>query len=113
MAQAGDGSARTPPIGTQQRIRMRAIWAVALFASSVPPAFVGLRLVAAGSQETIDVAPPIALVFWLAGLAMALWAALPTLRYWEGLPPEIRWMGALPLLSISLLLSLALIASIL
>ena len=35
---------RTPPFGTSQRIRNRAIWAVALFAAAVPPAFVGLGI---------------------------------------------------------------------
>ena len=40
---AGDGARRlTPPFGTSQRIRNRAIWAVALFAAAVPPAFVGM-----------------------------------------------------------------------
>ena len=42
---------------------------------------------------------------------MALWAAFPTLRYWEGLPSQTRWLGALPLLTISLFLSVALLAA--
>ena len=42
----------------------------------------------------------------------ALWAAFPTLRYWEGLPIQMRWLGALPLLSVSLFLSAALIAAL-
>ena len=113
---AGDEAARpgwTPPVGTHQRIRSRAIWAIALFASSVPPAIVGLRLIAAASPRTVNVAMPIAFLFWLAGLAMAVAAAFPTLRYWDGLPAEIRWMGALPLLTLSLLLSAAILASVL
>jgi len=40
----------------------------------------------------------------------ALWAAVPTLRYWEGLAAQTRWLGALPLLSVSLFVSVALIA---
>jgi hypothetical protein len=43
---------------------------------------------------------------------MALWTAFPTLRYWEGLPVTIRWLGALPLLTVSLFLSVALIAAL-
>ena len=43
---------------------------------------------------------------------MALWAAFPTLRYWDGLPGTIRWMGAMPLLCVSLFLSIALIAAL-
>jgi hypothetical protein len=44
---------------------------------------------------------------------MALWAAFPTLRYWDALPSTVRWMGAAPMLTISLLLTAALIAAIL
>jgi hypothetical protein len=110
----GDGGARpgwTPPFGTSQRIRNRAIWAVALFAASVPPAIVGLGI-AAGTADQANVAMPLAFLFWALGLLMALWAALPTLRYWEGLPAQTRWLGALPMLSVSLFLSAALIAAI-
>ncbi len=113
---AGGDSARpgwTPPVGTQQRIRSRAIWAVALFASSVPPAIVGLGIIAEASDRTINVAMPIAFAFWLVGLIMALWAAFPTLRYWEGLPVEVRLIGALPLLTLSLFLSAAILTTVL
>lgn len=103
----------TPPFGTQQRIRNRAIWATALFASSVPPAIVGLGIIQAGNAESVNIAMPMAFLFWLLGLVMALWAAFPTLRYWEGLPAETRWMGALPLLSMSLFLSAAMLAAML
>jgi hypothetical protein len=41
---------------------------------------------------------------------MALWAAVPTLRHWDSLPGPTRWLGALPLLSVSLFLSVALLA---
>ena len=99
-----------PPFGTQQRIRVRAIWAVALFAAAVPPAIVGLGIASSGSDEA-EVAVPLAFGFWAIGFLMALWAAVPTLRYWDGLPGTIRWMGALPLLSVSLFLSVAIVAT--
>lgn len=100
-----------PPFGTIQRIRSRAIWAVALFAASVPPAFVGLGS-AQGNADLLDVALGLALAFWAIGMLFALWTALPTLRYWDGLPVTIRWLGSLPLLSVSLFLSVALIAAL-
>jgi len=99
----------TPPFGTSRRIRNRAIWAVALFASSVPPAVVGLGIAQATSDQ-VNVAMPMAFGFWAIGLLFALAAAFPTLRYWEGLPNQTRWLGALPLLSVSLFLSAALVA---
>jgi hypothetical protein len=101
----------SPPLGTSQRIRNRAIWAVALFTASVPPAFVALG-VAEVAQDKINVAFPLAVGFWLLGLVCALWAAFPTLRYWETLPPTTRWLGALPMLSVSLFFSAALIAAL-
>jgi hypothetical protein len=100
-----------PPFGTQQRIRVRAIWAVALFAASVPPAIIGMGIVATGSDEA-NVAMPMGFGFFAIGLLMALWAAFPTLRYWDALPPTVRWIGALPLLTISLFFTVALIAAI-
>lgn len=105
----GGRSDRTPPFGTSQRIRSRAIWAVALFTASVPPAFVGLGI-ATATNDQVNVAVPLAFLFWALGLLFALWAAIPTLRYWEGLPNQTRWLGALPLLSVSLFLTAALIA---
>ena len=98
-----------PPVGTIERIRTRAIWAVALFAASVPPAFVGLGS-SQGNAELLDVALGLALAFWAIGMLFALWTALPTLRYWDGLPVTIRWLGSLPLLSVSLFLTVVLIA---
>ena len=80
----------SPPFGTSQRIRTRAIWATARFTAAVP----------------------LAIGFWLIGLLFALWAAFPTLRYWEGLPQTTRWLGALPMLSVSLFFSAALIAAL-
>jgi hypothetical protein len=101
-----------PPFGTQQRIRTRAIWAVALFTATVPPAVVGAGIIVTGSDEA-NVATPMALGFFGLGFLMALWAAFPTLRYWEGLPMQTRWLGALPLLTVSLFFTVALITAIL
>jgi hypothetical protein len=98
-----------PPVGTYNRIRARSIWAVAFFAASVPPAFVGAG-VAVGTEDHTQVALPLALGLWAIGLCFALWAAFPTLRYWENLPNSVRWLGALPLLSVSLFLSIAIVA---
>lgn len=114
-ASSDEGGARpgwTPPFGTARRIRNRAIWAVALFTAAVPPAFVGLGI-AAATDDQVNVALPLALLFWTAGVLFALWAAFPTLRYWEGLPGQTRWLGALPLISISLFLTIALIVPLL
>jgi hypothetical protein len=105
----GAHPASTPPLGTSQRIRNRAIWAVALFAAAVPPAFVGLGI-AQATDDQVNVAMPLAVGFWVIGLLFALWAAIPTLRYWDGLPAQTRWLGALPLLSVSLFVSAALVA---
>ena len=79
----------SPPFGTSQRIRNRAIWAVALFTASVPPAFVALGI-AEVTHDQVNVALPLAVGFWLIGLLFALWAAFPTLRYWDGLPQTRR-----------------------
>jgi hypothetical protein len=100
-----------PPIGTQRRIRNRGIWAVAFFAAALPPAFIGSG-VAVGSEEHVRVALPLAFSLWAIGLLFALWAAFPTLRYWEVLPGSVRWLGALPLLSVSLFLSVALVSAL-
>ena len=99
------------PHGTSQRIRSRAIWTVALFAASVPPALVGLGGIQ-DKPDLVDVALALALGFWSIGLVFALWTAFATLRYWEGLPTQTRWLGSLPLLSVSLFLSVALIAAL-
>jgi hypothetical protein len=109
-AQADGRPDWTPPLGTNERIRNRAIWAVTLFAASVIPTIVGLSGIM-GARDEFNIALVFALAFWLGGVLMALWAALPTLRYWEGLPAQTRWLGALPLLTISLFLSAALIAA--
>ena len=110
MADPREPRSGEPPFGTQQRIRVRAIWAVALFAAAVPPAIIGFGVAKAGSDET-NVAVPLAFGFWAIGFLMALWAAFPTLRYLDGLPGTIRWMGALPLLCVSLFLSVAIVAT--
>jgi hypothetical protein len=104
-----DGARPAPPFGTSRRIRNRAIWAVALFASSVPPAFVGLGI-AQTTADQVNVAMPLAFAFWAIGMLFALWAAVPALRYWEGLAAQTRWLCALPLRSVSLFVSVALIA---
>lgn len=109
MAEARPGW--EPPAGTQQRIRNRAVWAVALFAASVLPALVGFGI-APVTADADNVAVPLATVFWIVGLFFALWAAYPTLRYWEALPNHIRWMGALPWLTVSLFVSAALITAL-
>ncbi len=101
----------TPPLGTSQRIRNRAIWAVALFTASLPPAFVALGI-AEVTTDQVNVALPMAFGFWGLGLLFALWAAFPTLRYWEALPGPTRWLGALPLLSVSLFFTAALIGAL-
>ena len=64
------------------------------------------------TQDQLNVALPLAVGFWLIGLLFALWAAFPTLRYWEELPQTTRWLGALPMLSVSLFFSAALIAAL-
>ena len=81
----------TAPLGTSQRIRNRAIWAVALFTAAVPPAIVALGI-AGVTEDTVNVALPLAGGFWMIGVLLALAAAIPTLRYWESLPPPTRWM---------------------
>ena len=102
----------TPPYGTARRIRTRAIWAVALFTASLPPALIGFGIATATDDQT-NLAMPLAFLFWAIGLLFALWAAVPTLRHWDGLPGQVRWLGSLPLLSVSLFLSMALIGTLL
>jgi len=99
------------PPGTSQRIRKRATWAVALFAACVVPAVVGIGITNA-TTEQINIATPFALSFWALGVLFAIGAAIPTLRHWDLLPQQTRWLGALPMLSVSLMLSVALIAAI-
>lgn len=112
-SEGGDAMAvRTPPFGTGQRIRTRAIWAVSLFTAAIPPAIVGLGI-ATATDDQVNVAMPLALLFWALGFLFALWAAVPTLRHWDGLPAQTRWLGSLPLLSVSLFLSLALLIPLL
>jgi hypothetical protein len=103
---------RTPPFGTGQRIRNRAIWAVAFFAAAVPPALVGMG-VASVRDEEIAVGMPIALALWAIGALAAVAAAFPTLRYWDTLPLQTRLLGALPMLTVSSFLTVALVAVLL
>ena len=102
----------TPPLGTNERIRNRAIWAVAFFAASVLPAIVGMGGIAV-QNEGVVIAMPIAFGLWAIGALIALFAAFPTLRYWEGLPIQTRLLGALPLLTVSFFLTAALIGALL
>ncbi len=57
---------------------------------------------------------PLALIFWVLGFLFALWAAVPTLAL-LGRPARSRPAGwaSLPLLSVSLFLSVALIVPLL
>jgi hypothetical protein len=102
---------RTPPIGTIERIRVRAGSAVAMYAASVVPAVIGAGLLNM-STERANIATPFAFGFWALGVLCAIWAAVPTLRYWDVLPSQIRWFGALPLLCASLFLSVAMVAAL-
>jgi len=101
----------TPPLGTNQRIRNRAIWAVAFFAASVMPAIVGIGMIDI-EGEGGAVAMPIAFALWAIGALFALLTAFTTLRYWEGLPMQTRLLGALPLLTVSFFLTAALITAL-
>jgi hypothetical protein len=101
----------TPPLGTNERIRNRAIWAVAFFAASVLPATVGMGIADIEGEGAV-IAMPIAFGLWAFGALIAVAAALPTLRYWESLPSQTRLLGALPLLTVSFFLTAALIGSL-
>ena len=103
---------RNPPPGTSQRIRSLTVWAVALFAAAVPPAFISTG-VAFGSEAYARIALPIALSIWALGMLFALAAAFPTIRYWEALPSGVRWLGALPIMSVALYFAATLVTSLL
>jgi hypothetical protein len=111
MADGAPRSGGAPPIGTQQRIRTRAIWAVALFAAATPPAIIGSGLGQA-SGEQANIALPLALSFGAIGLLFAIVAAIPTLRYWDHLPTLTRRLGALPLLAVPFLGLVALVTAL-
>jgi hypothetical protein len=85
---------------------------VSLFTAAIPPAIVGLGI-ATATDDQANVAMPLAFLFWALGFLFALWAAVPTLRHWDGLAGQTRWLGSLPLLSVSLFLSLALLMPLL
>jgi hypothetical protein len=102
-----DIEAGAAPVGTSAKIRNRAIWSVALFAASVVPAIIGVGLLHA-TTEVVNIATPFAFGLWALGALCSIAAAVPTLRHWDRLPLGLRWLGALPLLSVSLLLTLAL-----
>jgi hypothetical protein len=110
-AQAQGRPGWTPPFGTNERIRNRAIWAVAFFAASILPAIVGMGIPDL-KGDGVAAAMPIALALWAVGALLAMAAALPTLRYWEGLPTQTRLLGALPLLTVSFFLTAALIGAL-
>ena len=109
MADAQGRPGWTPPLGTNERIRNRAIWAVAFFMASVLPAIVGMGIPDI-KGEGVTVAMPIAFALWFFGTLFAIAAGLRTLRYWEALPTQIRLLGALPLLTVSFFLSAAILA---
>jgi hypothetical protein len=111
LAPHGESSPRTPPLGTSQRIRNRAIWAVAFFTASVPPALLSVGI-AEITADQVNTALPFAFGFWAIGALFALWAAIPTLRYWELLPGTTRWLGALPMLSVSFFLTAGLLGAL-
>ena len=97
-----DGARPAPPFGTSQRIRNRAIWAVALFAAAVPPAIVGLGIAQATDDQVQrrHAASPSP-----SGRSALLLRAMgrlphPALLGWPAI--QTRWLGALPLLSVSL-----------
>ncbi len=96
------------PFGTAEKIRKRAIWAVALFAASVVPAIIGVGIINATVGQA-NIATPFAFSLWAIGALFALAAAIPTLRHWDGLPVQMRWLGALPMLCVSLFLSIAIV----
>ena len=101
---------REAPYGTSRKIRNRAIWSVALFAASVVPAIIGVGII----NTTVDqanIATPFAFGLWAIGALFALAAAFPTLRHWDVLPSQTRWLGALPMLCVSLFLSIVLIGA--
>ena len=98
------------PYGTSQKIRNRAIWSVALFAASVAPAIIGAGIINA-TVDQANVATPFAFGLWAIGALFALAAAIPTLRHWDVLPQQTRWLGALPMLCVSLFLSIVLVAA--
>jgi hypothetical protein len=98
------------PFGTAEKIRKRAIWAVALFAASVVPAIIGVGIINATVGQA-NIATPFAFSLWAIGALFALAAAIPTLRHWDGLPVQMRWLGALPMLCVSLFLSIAIVVA--
>jgi hypothetical protein len=96
------------PAGTSEKIRQRAIWAVALFAASVVPAIIGVGIVNSTAEQA-NIATPFAFGLWAIGALFAIGAAFPTLHHWDVLPTQMRWIGALPMLCVSLFLSAVLI----
>ena len=98
------------PYGTSQKIRNRAIWSVALFAASVVPAIIGVGIINTTVGQA-NIATPFAFGVWAIGALFAVGAAVPTLRHWDVLPQQTRWLGALPMLCVSLFLSIVLVAT--
>jgi hypothetical protein len=83
---------------------------VAFFAASVLPATAGIGLI--DIEGAARVAMPIASALWVIGALFALFAAVSTLHYWDSLPLQTRLLGALPLLTVSLSLTLLLGAAL-
>ena len=70
---------RTPPFGTGQHIRTRAIWAVSLFTAAIPPAVVGLGI-ATATDDQVNVALPLALPLLSVSLFLSIALVVPLLR---------------------------------
>lgn len=87
------------------------MWAVSLFAASGIPTLVGIGI-AQTPEEHVNIAFLFAFAFWATGVLAAIAAGIPTLRYWDDIPQTTRWLGALPMLTISLFLSVAILASL-
>ena len=76
--------------------------------ASVLPAIVGMGVTDL-QGDGVTIALPVAFSLWAIGALIALAAALTTLRYWDGLSLQTRLLGALPMLTVSLFLTVALL----
>ena len=63
------------------------------------------------TADQANIATPFAFGLWAFGALFATAAAVPTLRYWDVLASSTRWLGALPMLCVSLFLSIVLVAA--
>ena len=88
-----------PRYGTGQRIRNRTLWAVALFAAAVPPAFVSTGVAFGTTTLALRCRSP---SIWALGVLFALAAAFPPCATGKHCRQAARWLGALPILSVAL-----------